>query len=112
MIHALKEWPEHFADVIDGRKTYEVRDNDRDFLMGDMLALNEFDPQRQMYTGNSCLVYIDHILNDSKFCKDGQVILGIKPCVVRKVTEPSNSINYEADYSVPYATCAEDSSDG
>lgn len=50
MIHELKTLPEYFADVILGKKTFEVRKYDRPFHIGDLLALNEFDPKTKCYT--------------------------------------------------------------
>lgn len=47
MVHALKEHPEHFENVISGKKLFEIRKNDRDFKTGDLLALNEYDPETQ-----------------------------------------------------------------
>ena len=44
MTHELKIWPEPFAAVRDGRKRYEVRRNDRDYRVGDVLVLNEYIP--------------------------------------------------------------------
>lgn len=82
MIHALKTLPEYFCPVIEGKKPFEVRKNDRPFQAGDLLALNEWDAEMERYTGRSCLVYIDYILNDEMYCKEGYVILGIKPCGV------------------------------
>lgn len=107
MIHELKILPEYFADVISGKKTFEVRKFDRPFHIGDLLALNEFDPETKSYTGNSCLVYIDHILSDSEYCKNGYAILGIKPCCVDKICTPYNLTTGKMDYSVPYATKGE-----
>ena len=78
MIHQLKIFPDHFNDVISGRKTFEVRRNDRDFHVGDLLALNEYDAVFG-YTGRSCLVRTDYILKDERYCKPGYVILSIRP---------------------------------
>lgn len=104
MIHELKLSTVYFLDVILGKKTFEVRKNDRNFKLGDLLALNEYDTKLQYYTGNSCLVYIDYILENNEYCKEGYVVMTIKPCVVLKKTNPRSEISYEYDYSVPYAT--------
>lgn len=104
MIHELKILPQFFSDVISGKKTFEIRKFNRPFHKGDLLALNEFDTELKCYTGNSCLVYIDYMLDDKEYCKQGYVVMSIKPCIVLKVAKPQNDFKYEADYSVPYAT--------
>jgi ASC-1-like (ASCH) protein len=43
MIHELKIDPEYFAAVRNGEKQFELRRNDRNFSIGDYLALNEYD---------------------------------------------------------------------
>lgn len=103
MIHELKILPEFFGKVISGEKTFEVRKNDRPYNVGDMLALNEWDPVNG-YTGNSCLVFVDYILNDSEYCKIGYITMSIKPCDVYKRTEPFDHCSRCTDYSVPLAT--------
>lgn len=42
--HLLKSHPSVFEDVVQGRKTFEIRINDRDFAVGDRIMLREFDP--------------------------------------------------------------------
>lgn len=42
--HELKIWPEYFKAVREGRKTFEVRVNDRDFKEGDTVELMEWVP--------------------------------------------------------------------
>ena len=32
--HDLKTWPEYFAEIANGNKTFELRKNDRDFESG------------------------------------------------------------------------------
>ncbi len=104
MIHELKILPNYFEEVIYGAKTFEVRKNDRDFKVGDLLALNEYDAEKKEYTGNSCLVYVDYILKDDNYCKSGYVIMSIKTCSVCKHNSPYNIIDRHPDYTVPYAT--------
>ena len=104
MIHELKLSTNYFPDVISGKKTFEVRKSDRCFKVGDLLALNEYDTKAECYTGNSCLVYVDYILDDKNYCKEGYVVMSIKPCAVHRHNRPFSEMKYGMDYSVPYAT--------
>ncbi|UTM59245.1 DUF3850 domain-containing protein [Photobacterium sp. CCB-ST2H9] len=42
-LHEVKVQPVHFREVLAGRKTHEVRLNDRDYRAGDVLILREVD---------------------------------------------------------------------
>lgn len=48
-----KVWPEYFQQIIDGKKTFELRLNDFDISEGDILVLNEWDPNTKKYTGRT-----------------------------------------------------------
>lgn len=61
-IHELKCWPQPFFDVASGAKRCEVRQNDRDFRVGDRLFLRCWDPEREGYTGQDCVVEVTHVL--------------------------------------------------
>lgn len=66
MIHAIKIQPPYFDDVISGKKTFEIRLNDREYQEGDYLALNEWEQTSSVgghHTGRSCIVYVDYIEN-------------------------------------------------
>jgi hypothetical protein len=58
--HDLKCWPEFFQAILDGRKTFEVRRNDRGFLQGDQLLLKEWQPGSGEYTGREMLVFVSY----------------------------------------------------
>lgn len=47
MHHNLKIAPSFFAAVADGRKTFEIRHNDRGFQAGDTVNLLEFDASKR-----------------------------------------------------------------
>lgn len=53
----------------------EVRKYDRDFRVGDILILKEYNGE---YTGKSVTMRICYALSDPDFVKDGYVILGIQ----------------------------------
>lgn len=85
MIHDLKIWPEYFEAVKDGRKTFEVRKNDRDFQVGDDLLLREFVPKGyyddnyEMYTDRILHRKVSYILQGSQFgIQEGFVVMGLQ----------------------------------
>jgi len=42
--HVLKCWPESYDVIVSGRKTYEIRQDDRDYQVDDLLVLQKFEP--------------------------------------------------------------------
>lgn len=79
MIHELKILPQYYRAVVERRKTFEVRKNDRPFAVGDGICLREFDPlSAQQYTGRIWYGNITYILNDPLYCKKGYIIMSIE----------------------------------
>jgi hypothetical protein len=76
-VHELKTLRPYFQDVYSGVKKFEVRFNDRDFQVNDLLGLEEFDDATQTYTGRYIIRRITYILSDPMFVKDGFVIMGL-----------------------------------
>lgn len=80
MIHELKIKPQYYEDIKIGLKPFEIRKNDRDFKLGDILILNEYsldDSGAGTYSGRALTVRVTYLLNDQEYCKEGYVILGI-----------------------------------
>lgn len=76
--HHLKTWPEYFYEVQIGSKTFELRKNDRDYKVGDILELLESDPKKEEFTGYSCRRYVSYILEGGQFgLEEGYVIMGL-----------------------------------
>ncbi|EJZ0334593.1 DUF3850 domain-containing protein [Listeria monocytogenes] len=74
-VHKLKILPEFFREKIALKKSFEIRNNDRNFEVGDTLVLQEFEDGN--YTGREYwedVVYITDYLQ-----KDGVVVLGTQP---------------------------------
>lgn len=91
--HELKSWPEFFADILAGKKMFELRRNDRDYRPGDELALREWEPgdhpdkeATAKYTGRSVRMRVTYVLNGAgvgciaplKGLAIGYCILGIE----------------------------------
>lgn len=105
--HTLKTLPVYFDAVERGDKTFELRNNDRDFQTGDTLILEEFDPNAKppaepfdytkppqpfpcppsigIYTGRKLKATVSYVLHDT-WCKFGLergfVVLGLADVAV------------------------------
>lgn len=82
MTHALKTWPPFFVDVVEGKKNFELRVDDRPFAVGDILLLQEYKvgTKEPGYTGAEIYKVITYILRDVPGfgLKEGYVIIGFK----------------------------------
>ena len=85
MIHTLKTWPQPLEAVRAGKKTFEVRKNDRNYKVGDFLILMEWNPEELCFTGNEVDVIVTYILKADDIPNEygfgltpGTVIMGIK----------------------------------
>lgn len=66
--HELKTWPTYFEAILSGAKRFEVRKNDRDFAVGDVLVLREWDPapaggrSAPAYTGRQFVARVTYLM--------------------------------------------------
>ena len=75
-VHNLKVKPQYFKDILRGVKKFEVRRNDRNFKVNDLMVLEEYDSKG--YTGKYINTEITYVLDDTEYCKEGYVVLGFK----------------------------------
>ncbi|MTD42482.1 DUF3850 domain-containing protein [Erwinia sp. CPCC 100877] len=73
-IHELKILPQYFDAVVSGRKRFEIRKNDRDYQVGDLLILNEWD---NGFTGDLYKAQVTYITDYAQ--QEGYVVIGIVP---------------------------------
>ena len=78
-VHDLKTWPRSWEDIDAGTKRVDLRLDDRDFRVGDVLILREFNPLRNrvdpvtqvetpgLFTGRVCQRRVTHILRGGKY---------------------------------------------
>lgn len=76
-IHRIKAWPGPFADVLSGAKRAEVRINDRNYQVGDVLVIREFKPESETYTGRSLDRIVSHVQTGFGL-PDGVVVLSLQ----------------------------------
>ena len=75
-IHRIKLASNYYDDVATGKKTFELRKNDRGYREGHKLELLEFAEGR--HTGRVIKADIVYMLEDYTGLEDGYCILGIK----------------------------------
>lgn len=75
--HSLKIKSEHYINVINGAKTAEIRYNNRNYQVDDILNLNEIDSLGN-FTGNNCSVIVTHVLDDNQYLQTGFVMLSFR----------------------------------
>ena len=83
-VHELKTVPPYFQMVIDNRKHFEYRRNDRIFGLEDLLFLREY--KNGKYTGRTQLVKVIEIVNDRTIgIPDEYVIMEIRKVSVEYI---------------------------
>lgn len=76
-LHELKIYPKYFDSILDGKKKFEIRKNDRGFQVGDNVLIREWDNIK--YSGRTIYAKITYLLDD-KFIglETGYVAFGIE----------------------------------
>lgn len=77
--HKLKTWPEFFKKIATKEKNFEVRKKDRDFKVGDILILVEWDPVTEEYTDDYLFRRVTYILEGGQFgIEKGYCVMGLE----------------------------------
>jgi hypothetical protein len=79
----LKCWPEPFDAIVRQQKCFEFRRDDRGFLVGDVLHLRRWEPERsnqiEGYRGGGCLCLVTYVLRAPNFgVPEGYCVLSIE----------------------------------
>lgn len=77
-IHELKINQIYLKLIIDGRKNWEVRKNDRNFKEGDTIIVKEYILETKSYTGREAEGTILYVFSNDEMLKPGYVILSVK----------------------------------
>lgn len=82
-VHRLKTWPVAYEPAAQGLKPWEVRLNDRDYKVDDVVVREEFwiEPDAQNYTGRRIAGRITFLLPGGQFgIEKGYVVMTLEPC--------------------------------
>lgn len=86
-LHHLKSWTPFFEAFLAGQKRHDLRDNtDRNFMVGDAVMLEDYDPFKGKYSGRCLAMEVTYITGRETPCAfssavlaKGFVILSLKP---------------------------------
>ncbi len=74
--HDLKILEEYFTPVVAGSKTFEIRKNDRDYQVGDVIVLCEWIIEGHFFSGKKVFGEITYVTNYAQ--QDGYVVFSFK----------------------------------
>jgi hypothetical protein len=79
----IKSWPQFFQPIVDGFKKHDMRDKtERDYCVGDVLRLREYDPFEGEYTGRYQDVEITFITSNDTPCAFSSACLDKKAAIL------------------------------
>jgi hypothetical protein len=76
--HELKIIDPHYSHILCGTKQFEIRNNDRNFMLGDLLCLRHWDQLEKYFVQESPPIFAEIIYLTEYGQKLGMVVLGIK----------------------------------
>ena len=88
--HLLKILPGYYADITTGRKSFEVRENDKDFKLGDLLQFRHVSDEI-IYPGVWIITYI--LRGGQHGIDPSYVVLGISPFIVSAVNDTRQTVS-------------------
>jgi len=62
MEHHKKTWPDHFEDILRDRKRFDIRLADFDVREGNTIVFEEWDPEKNAYTGRTITKKISYFV--------------------------------------------------
>ena len=100
--HKLKSWTHFFQAIKAGEKLHDIRSKkDRDFLVGDRVVLQEYDPFGGKYTGQELEAEITYITSDVTPCAFSSAVLDKDYCVLSLRLVPTAVLEVDGYLSKP-----------
>ena len=80
-VHTVKIAKMYYEDVKSGKKSFELRKNDRGYKQGDILRMLEY--AEGEWTGREMVVEVTYLLEDYAGLEEGYCIMALKVCDVK-----------------------------
>jgi uncharacterized protein YqfB (UPF0267 family) len=81
--HEVKSWKQFFQPIKAGQKLHDLRyDADRNFAIGDIITLREYDMEKGEYTGETCGVEVTYITSSKTPCAFSSAVLSKDYCIL------------------------------
>lgn len=82
ILHELKSQPQFFSEIKNGYKTHDLRLRDRDYAVGDIVWLREWNPETGEYTGRELIRTITYITDVDSPCAYSPAALHPDFCIL------------------------------
>lgn len=102
MKHELKIQSKYFTEILKGTKNFECRKNDRNFQVGDIVVLREWN-SNTLYTGQKVEGKITYILDNFEGLMEGYVVFSIE--LIENESPYSQSVCHECHICWNYRVC-------
>ena len=80
-VHTIKIAKMYYEDVKSGKKSFELRKNDRGYKQGDILRMLEY--AEGEWTGREMVVEVTYLLEDYAGLEEGYCIMALKVCDIK-----------------------------
>jgi len=80
--HRVKSWSHFYDAIASGKKTHDLRKDDRNYMVGDTLQLDRYDNINGRYTGESLTVQVTYITNNQFPCAFSSSVLPNDYCIL------------------------------
>ena len=80
--HKVKSWRHFYEAIYEGKKTHDLRLNDRDYNVGDILVLQEYDNIKGEYTGSQLKAEITYMTDNRIPCAFSSAVLPKEYCIL------------------------------
>lgn len=74
-VHRVRSWAHFYDAIAEGDKTHDLRKNDRDYRVGDILELVRFDNVRGIETGEEQKAVVTYVTDRNCPCAFSSAVL-------------------------------------